>query len=182
MEHIGTQTIETERLILRRFQNGDEKQMFKNYTSSEKVTEFLTWRAHKQESDTKAYLENIVLPEYEKETTYRWAVVLKEIGEVIGCIDVVEQNDRKKCAELGWVIGENFWGKGIMPEAGKVVLETLFNVGYIRIQAIHHHANLKSGRVMQKLGMAHEGCLAKCNLDKDGNLVDCDIYAIIKGE
>ena len=58
-----------------------------------------------------------------------------------------------------------------MPEAGKVVLETLFNVGYIRIQAIHHHANLKSGRVMQKLGMAHEGCLAKCNLDKDGNLV-----------
>ena len=182
MEHIGTQTIETERLILRRFQNDDEKQMFKNYTSSEKVTEFLTWRAHKQESDTKAYLENIVLPEYEKETTYRWAVVLKEIGEVIGCIDVVEQNDRKKCAELGWVIGENFWGKGIMPEAGKVVLETLFNVGYIRIQAIHHHANLKSGRVMQKLGMAHEGCLAKCNLDKDGNLVDCDIYAIIKGE
>ena len=77
MEHIGTQTIETERLVLRRFQKGDEKQMFKNYTSSDKVTEFLTWQTHKQESDTKGYLEFVVLPEYEKQSTYRWAIELK---------------------------------------------------------------------------------------------------------
>lgn len=182
MKHIGTQTIETERLILRRFQPGDEKQMFKNYTSSEKVTEFLTWLPHKQQADTKAYLDNIVLPEYQSETTYRWAIVLKEINEVIGCIDVVDQNDRKNRAELGWVIGEEFWGRGIVPEAGKVVLDVLFEVGYIRIQALHHHANLKSGRVMQKLGMIHEGLHAKFNLDNQGKLVDCDIYAITKGE
>ena len=182
MEHKGTIEIETQRLILRKFKPGDEKQMFKNYTASEKVTEFLTWRPHKSQQDTKAYLDNIVLPEYEDKSTYRWAIVLKEIGEVIGCIDVVDLCDRKKRAELGWVIGDAFWGKGIMPEAGAEVLKFLFELGFERIQAFHHIGNPKSGRVMQKIGMRYEGTLRNINYDKDGNFVDCALYAILSGD
>ncbi len=180
MEHIGTKTIETERLILRRFKLTDAKDMFNNYTSHALVTEYLTWYPHKTLEDTQQYLSQIVLPEYEKPDTYKWAIVWKENGQVIGSIDVVESIERKQRAELGWVIGEEYWGKGIMPEAAREVVKYLFNVGYERVQAIHDVANKKSGRVMEKVGMKHEGTLLKYNPNRDNVLIDCDMWAITK--
>ena len=182
MKHTGTIEIETERLILRKFKLIDAEQMFKNYTSKEKVTEYLTWWPHKTVNDTKNYLQNIVLPEYNNKNTYRWAIVWKENNEVIGCIDVVKNSEEKSRAELGWVISDDYWGRGIMPEAAKVVIELLFKVGYIRIEAIHDVKNPKSGRVMEKVGMKHEGLLRKYNPDKTGELKDCDMWSIIKDE
>lgn len=182
MKHTGTKKIETERLILRKFKLSDAKQMFKNYTSHDKVTEYLTWNAHKKLEDTQDYLKNIVLPAYDKKDTYRWAIVWKENNEVIGCIDVVQGDDRKARAELGWVVGDEYWGRGIMPEAAKSVVEYLFKIGYERIQAYHDVKNPNSGKVMAKIGMKHEGTLRRYGLAKNGELKDCDIWAIIKGE
>lgn len=67
-----------------------------------------------------------------------------------------------------------------MPEAGKIILDYLFDEGYIRIEAFHDSRNLKSGRVMEKIGMTHEGRLKKYKLNYKGELVDCELYAIIK--
>jgi ribosomal-protein-alanine N-acetyltransferase len=180
MKHIGTQTIETERLILRRFELKDAKNMFDNYASKDKVTEYLTWHPHKNIEDTKEYLLNVVLPSYEKLDTYRWAIVWKENNQVIGAIDVVNASDERRKAELGWVIGDEYWGRGIMPEAGREVLKYLFSVGYERIEALHDVKNAKSGRVMDKIGMKHEGLLRKYTPNRDNILVDCDIWAITK--
>ena len=178
MEHKGTQTIETERLILRRFELSDAQNMFDNYTSKANVTEYLSWSAHKSIEETKSYLLDCVLPEYDKINTYRWAIVWKENNEVIGGIDVRISDESCRRAELGWVIGDDYWGNGIMPEAAKSVINYLFTVGYERIQAIHHIANIKSGRVMQKIGMQFEGILKKFYTDNENNLVDYCIYAI----
>lgn len=180
MEHLGTQTIETERLILRRFKLSDAQNMFDNYCRREKVTEFMSWAPHKSVDDTKAYLEDCVLPEYDKDNAYRWAIVWKENDEVIGAIDVYESDERRRRAELGWCLSDDYWGRGIMPEAAKCVVEYLFFVGYERIQATHHVENKKSGRVMEKIGMKCEGVHRKYSMFKDGVLVDCYLWAIIK--
>ncbi|MBP3431629.1 MAG: GNAT family N-acetyltransferase [Clostridia bacterium] len=180
MQHIGTQTIETERLILRRFKIEDAQDMFENYANSEKVAEFVKWNAHKNVEETEEYLQNCVLPKYENPDNYCWAVVLKELGQVIGCIDVVGMDEKYLRAELGWVLGEKFWGKGYMPEAGKAVLKLLFDLGFVRVQAKHHLGNPKSGRVMEKLGMTYEGILKKYDHDKEGNLIDLKFWAITK--
>ena len=65
MEHQGTKTIETERLILRKFTADDLSAIFHNWTSDEKVTEFLRWPTHKSIDITKRVLESWLL-EYEK--------------------------------------------------------------------------------------------------------------------
>lgn len=182
MNHIGTKKIETERLILRRFELSDAKEMFDNYTSHEKVTAYLTWKPHKSVEDTKKYLTEVVLPAYQKLDCYRWAIVLKENGQVIGVIDASLSVDKNKKAQLGWVIGDKYWGRGIMPEAGKAVLQYLFNIGYERIEAIHFVDNKKSGRVMQKIGMKHEGTLRKFHIDANGKLIDCEMYSIIDSD
>ncbi|MDE6200776.1 MAG: GNAT family N-acetyltransferase [Clostridiales bacterium] len=180
MEHKGTQTIETERLILRRFELSDAQNMFDNYCGKEKVTEFLSWDAHKTVEDTKSYLTDVVLPNYDFINTYCWAIVWKETNQVIGCIDVCVKDERKRCAELGWVIGDEYWGRGIMPEAARSVLKYLFAVGYERIQATHNIANKKSGRVMEKIGMQCEGIHKKFSMFKNDTLIDCYLWAITK--
>lgn len=86
----------------------------------------------------------------------------------------------KDVRKLGWVLGNDFWGKGIMPEAGKEVLKHLFSIGYERIEAIHYVENQKSGRVMAKIGMKDEGTLRKYNPNRDNILVDCEMWSIIK--
>ena len=154
--------------------------MFNNYASHEIVTTFLTWQPHKTIEATKMYLSNIVLPDYEKEYTYRWAIVFKETNNVIGCIDVVRKDLDRKRAELGYVLSDYYWGNGIMPEAGKAVIQYLFEEGFVRIQAIHDIDNPKSGRVMQKIGMEYEGTLKKFEKCKDGSLRTCKMYAIVK--
>ncbi len=172
--------IETERLILRKFEADDYEDMFNNYAKYDEVTKYLTWNTHKSSEDTKNYLEKVVLPDYEKEHTYRWAIELKSLGQVIGAIDVVCCNLEKKSAELGYVLGLNFWGNGIMTEAGRAVVDYLFSEGFVRIWAIHKVENERSGRVMQKLNMQYEGTLRKYALDNQGELVDVKIYSIIK--
>lgn len=180
MKHKGTDTIETERLILRRFNPSDAGDMFKNYCSREKVTEYLTWKPYSNVKQCEEYLLNVTLPKYDKIDTYRWAIVWKENNEVIGCIDVIESLEDLERAELGWVVSDDFWGMGIMPEAGKAVINYLFEVGYSRIQAIHDVDNPKSGRVMEKIGMSHEGRVRKYCRNREGVLVDCEMWAIVK--
>lgn len=175
-----TKMIETERLILRKFEMSDANDMFENYCKFEEVARYVCWKAHEDVECTKKYLANVVLPEYRNNFTYRWAIVLKEINQVIGCIDVVKKDMNAKSAEIGYVLGKNFWGQGIMPEAGKAVISYLFEQGFVRIWAVHDIENPKSGRVMQKLGMQKEGTLRRYALRCDGHLSDCDIYSIIK--
>lgn len=95
MEHQGTKTIETTRLILRKFTADDLSAIFHNWTSDEKVTEFLRWPTHKSIDITKRVLESWLL-EYEKPDFYQWAVIPKEIGEPIGTISVIELNEKLK--------------------------------------------------------------------------------------
>ena len=101
LTHKGTQTIETSRLILRRARREDAEPMFRNWASDAEVTQFLTWPAH----GSIAVSEMVIgswLQEYEKEGYYQWMIVLKELGEPIGSISVVRQNDRVEEAEIGY--------------------------------------------------------------------------------
>ena len=79
MNHVGTQYIETERLILRRFELSDARAMFDNWASDDEVTKYLTWPAHSGVSVTEQLLEDWV-SQYSKNDCYRWAIVLKENG------------------------------------------------------------------------------------------------------
>ena len=89
-------------------------------------------------------------------------------------------NIEKLKLEIGYVLSDYYWGRGIMPEAGKVVISYLFEEGFNRIQALHDEENPKSGRVMQKIGMEYEGTLKQYEKRSDGKFSNCKIYAIIK--
>ena len=120
MEHKGTVTLETGRLVLRRFTLADAEAMYENWASEEAVTEYLTWPAHGSVDATRAVLADWVKG-YESTDFYQWAIELKQLGQVIGSISVTAQNPAVSGCELGWCIGSRWWGQGIMPEAGGIV-------------------------------------------------------------
>ena len=69
MNHMGTVKIETKRLLLRQFTESDALPAFNNWTSDEKVTEFLRWPTHKSIDITKNVLKDWI-KFYEKNNFY----------------------------------------------------------------------------------------------------------------
>ena len=178
MNHQGTVTLETERLILRRFAVSDAEAMYRNWASSEEVTRYLTWEPHPDAEATAALLREWV-QEYEKPETYNWVLVLKASDMPVGNISVVSVREETACAVLGWCLGTDWWGQGYMPEAGKAVLQYLFEtVGFNRVCANHDLENAKSGRVMQKIGMQKEGVLRQHGFAR-GRVFDDVWYGIL---
>jgi ribosomal-protein-alanine N-acetyltransferase len=180
--HKGTHQIETERLILRRFKPSDAEYMFKNWATDSEVNKFLSWNSHKDLNETKKILDSWI-NDYAKKNCYNWTIELKDIDEIIGQISLVGLNEKYCSCEVGYTVGRLFWGKGIMTEAIKAVINYLFSeIGMNRIEARYNTLNLASGRVMQKSGMKHEGILRQVQVDKNGHFNDLAVYSILKSE
>ena len=181
LTHKGTQTIETSRLILRRAVREDAETMFRNWASDPEVTKYLTWPTY-EKVETAYQILDLWASEYEKSDYYQWMIVLKELGEPIGSISVVRQNDRVEEAEIGYCIGSHWWHKGIMTEALNAVIEYLFTeVGMNRVAARHDPNNPHSGGVMRKCGMKYEGTHRACDRNNQG-ICDAAQYAILRSE
>lgn len=181
MNHLGTKKIETARLILRPFVREDADAMYRNWASDPEVTKFLSWPTY-QSVDTAHEILGIWVPQYQDNTFYQWAVELKKLGEVIGSISVVNSDERVDMVEIGFCIGRNWWGQGIMTEAFQKVIDFLFDeVGVQRIEAGHDPQNPASGAVQRKCGLKYEGTFRRRILSNQG-ITDVAWYSILKEE
>lgn len=104
LKHVGTKTIETTRLTLRRLELTDAEMMFSNWTGDYKVTRFLRWDAHKTIDDTKNMIQQWV-NKYQYDSTYYWGIYLKD-GEMIGSIGITITSEYDFKGELGYKIGK----------------------------------------------------------------------------
>lgn len=179
MTHIGTQTIVTERLILRQFNIDDANDMFV-WASNPEVVKYLSYYPHKSIDQTKQILKDWI-EGYKDPAEYNWAIIFD--GVVIGNIAVVLQDNDCYSCHLGWQIDVPYWNKGIMTEAASAVVDYLFDkVGYDRIASGHDTRNIGSGRVMEKIGMKLEGTFRRYCYQKDGSIGDKNYWAIIKSD
>lgn len=176
INHQGTKVLTTDRLILRPLTLDDAQSVFDNWACDDEVTKYLTWHTHQSVDDSIAYL-TMCVDGYNAPDYYQWGIVLKDTGQLIGNISVVK-NVAQLIAQLGWVLGRAWWGRGIMPEAAREVIRYLFDeVGFKRIIAKHDTNNHKSGRVMQKVGMRYE-CTIKDGGNNNQGVVDLISYYI----
>lgn len=181
MNYTGTKLLETERLILRPFTVDDAESVFNNWASDPEVTRYLTWPTHTNVEMSRGFMQYCVNG-YSDPASFQWGVVLKENGALVGNISVVNLKESTMEAELGWVLGRNWWGMGIMPEAGREVIRFLFDeIGFNRITMKHDSRNPKSGRAIIKLGLRHEGTLRAAGKNNTG-ICDMEIYGMLKGD
>jgi ribosomal-protein-alanine N-acetyltransferase len=179
MNHCGTQEIESERLLLRKFEENDADLMYKNWANDTELTQFLTWPAHENSDETRSLLKNWILS-YDDPDTYRWCIVLKETGEPIGSIGVVSISPRVESVELGYCIGKEYWNKGLMTETLKEIVFYLFK--YVDVNRIEAHIdprNVGSGKVLEKSGLTYTGLRRQVAINNTG-LCDIRTYEIIR--
>ena len=168
-------TIETERLILRAWTMEDAPGMFE-YAKSSLVGPAAGWIPHKTIEDSVEYLKSAI---EENET---WAITVKSDGTVIGGIGL-HITRIETVRELGYVLHPDFWGKGIMTEAAKAVIEFGFTDLHLDgIIVFRNVNNVRSGRVIQKCGFRYDGSLRMRTRRTDGSLsTDC-AYSMTREE
>lgn len=182
MEHKGTVTLETLRLILRQFVPEDMEPMFQNCWRHFDVWKWTNYAPMDCLEDVveKAHMFTADwLGAYDRPNRYSWAIQLKSTGQPIGRMFGMRPDDRVEQIELAYELGPDWWGRGLMTEAVREAIRFfLRDVGLNRVHANHAHENPASGRVMQKCGMTYEGTLrqaCRCN----NGLFDMVCYAIL---
>lgn len=151
MIYENTPTIETDRLVLRKFTENDLYAYF-SIMSDEKANQFLPWFVVKTMEEANELLHKNCLDEYQKEVAYRYAICLKKDNIPIGYCGFsgTENND------IGYGLKTEFWYKGIVTEAAAALTKQIKNAGYPYITATHDINNPRSGEVMKKLGMSYK--------------------------
>ena len=144
--------METERLILRPWQESDAEECFK-YACDPRIGYPCGFKAHTDVENTRQVIRDILIaPE-----TY--AIVLKETGMPVGSIGLHFDNGLAKGereAELGYWLGVPYWGKGLVPEAAREMLRHAFcDLGLSLVYCAYFEGNEKSKRVQEKLGFRY---------------------------
>ncbi len=143
--------LETERLVLREWKEEDAENLY-NLAKDPEIGPPAGWPPHTSIENSREIIKSVLsAPE-----TY--AVCLKENGQPIGSIglhrnDLAEREDEY---ELGYWIGKEYWGQGLIPEAARELIRHAFeDLLMERIWCGYYDGNIKSRRVQDKLGFIY---------------------------
>jgi ribosomal-protein-alanine N-acetyltransferase len=174
-------TLETERLVLREFEESD-LQAIQEYASDPEVVRYMGWGPN-SEDDTRAFLKRALEQRRQQpRVEYGLAIILKAESRPIGSGGITIANLDQKEAELGCCFNRHFWGQGYATEAARTFVAFGFEeLGLHRIYATCDPANVASAHVMEKIGMQREGRLREHRWRK-GRWRDSYLYAILEQE
>lgn len=129
------------------------------------------------EKDAEEFITSML--SVDKSKTFAFAITVKD--KVIGSIGIFRcENIHSRTAEIGYYIGEPYWGNGYTTSAVMQACKYVFeNSDIIRIFAEPFAQNKGSCRVLEKAGFQYEGTLHS-NAVKNGKVLDMKMYALIK--
>lgn len=173
-------TLETGRLILRPFALTDAPAV-KRLAGDREMASTTLNIPHPYEDGMAEKWISAHQQQFEKGELVNFAVTLRPDGSLIGAMGL-RITPAHFHAELGYWIGKPYWNHGYATEAAKVVVRYGFEVaGLNRIHAHHFTRNPASGRVMQKIGMKHEGRMRQF-VKKWDAFEDLEMYAILRSD
>jgi len=154
MIHIGTQPLETPRLLLRRHAADDAESIFRNWASDPAVSRFWSWEPHRNIDETRSILTEW-LRAYADPAYYHWAIIERATDQPIGYIYLNSIDDDTRSAAMHFLISRSSWNYGFATEACRAVLRHAFqDIGLNVLLSWHHQDNPASGRVLTKCGFS----------------------------
>ena len=144
--------IETPRLILRPWRQSDLDDFYE-YAGVDGVGQMAGWQPHESIQKSQMILDLFIR---EKKT---FALEYKENGKVIGSLGLEPREESHEIPEalmgreIGYVLSKDYWGRGLMPEAVKAVIDYCFTVlDFDYLTCGHFYRNNQSCRVIEKCG------------------------------
>ena len=179
--NIGTKTIETEQLVLRRFEYNDSGTMMKNWVADEKIQSMYSEPVYNTLDEVNALLDKYI-SSYAKKDYYRWAIIEKTSNECIGQIAYFLVDNKNHFAEIEYCIGSHFQCKGYATEATKAIIKYGFEkMNLHKVQICTKTINEPSKRVIEKCGFTYEGTL-RDYFYMNGNYVGRLYFSMLKNE
>jgi len=119
------------------------------------------------------------LADMKKKKSSYWAMTRTEDGLFVGCCDLSEIDRWHHRAEVGFIVSKAFWGDGYAQEAMEAVVDHAAQAMKLRrLTARTHLGNVRSVRLLEKLGFRHEGLL-RGYVDRDGERRDCLMFGLL---
>ena len=147
--------IETPRLILRPWRQSDLADFYE-YAGVDGVGQMAGWQPHESIQKSQMILDLFIR---EKKT---FALELRENGKVIGSLGLEPREESHEIPEalmgreIGYVLSKDYWGRGLMPEAVKAVIDYCFTVlDFDYLTCGHFYRNNQSCRVIEKCGFSY---------------------------
>jgi ribosomal-protein-alanine N-acetyltransferase len=174
--HKGSQTIQTQRLILRKI-TSDDLEMIYDWMRDPELTKYEDWIPHGSVDYTRGFISWLT-GDYKTEHIYCWGLQLGE--RIIGFAMVVDVNEWS--GSIAYYIKRDLWSNGYATEAVDAIMNFMFfDVGLDRINAKHSIKNIASGKVLRKAGMRYRGHVKEFEYyTSKSEWHDCDFYTITK--
>ena len=152
----GKKILETERLILRAWKESDAEALYK-YARNPNIGPIAGWAPHTSVENSLEIIRTAL------STPETYAVVLKETGEAVGCVGIMSARSEIHSAkiaedecEMGYWIGEPYWGQGLIPEAVNELLRYTFeDLRQTTVWCGYYDGNEKSKRAQEKCGFTY---------------------------
>ena len=151
MGFTNTPTLETERLLLRRFSENDLYALFKIHSDKD-VNTYLPWFPLQSIEEASLFLRERYLDTYRQPYGYKYAICLKNDNIPIGYVNIGINEPH----DLGYGLLKAFLRNGIVTEAANAVIHQVKKDGIPYITATHDIKNPRSGNVMKRLGMLYQ--------------------------
>ncbi|WP_294287506.1 GNAT family N-acetyltransferase [uncultured Chryseobacterium sp.] len=164
----------TDRLLLRRFQPDDIEPVYKGLSHPEVIryygVSYGSLEATQEQMDWFAMIEK-------EEKGIWWAVCSRQDQAFLGAVGFNNRNKEHRKTEMGYWLLPEYWGSGIIGEAGRTACNYAFQKMMIhRIEAVVETENSNSKKIMAQLGFELEGIMRDCEM-KDGKFISLEMYA-----
>jgi cupin fold WbuC family metalloprotein len=173
--------LQSERLVLRGYELTDAEAIHA-YASDPDTTRYMAWQRHGSVDDAFAFLNGFVAASYQRRDL-DYALCLADAPErAIGGLGLYVRSERHRSMELGYILSRSHWGRGLLPEAARLLIDHAFaSCAVERIYAPIFAENARSRRAAEKIGLRLEGVLRSA-LDFHGRRWDEAIYAVLRSE
>lgn len=152
-------TLMSDRLLLRPIGVGDVDDVWPHVSDPE-IARYMSWDPHSDKAETRALLERLE-NERKEGKSITWAILVD--GRFCGIISLISIIRRHRAltydkAELAYWLGRKFQGKGLMAEAGRLVIDCAFNkLGFHRLTVSHVSQNEASERLIKRWNFRYIG-------------------------
>ena len=168
-------TFETERLILRNISQADTAAIFHNFSDPDIAIWFFE-QPHTEIEQT-VQIINQFISEFEQGKGLTWAIALRENNQCVGTCGYGEIETSER-GEIGFDLAKDYWGKGLMGEALKPIIDYGFSVlKLVKVEAHTYSINLRARHLLEKVGFqlekvsedSHHYFISKMDWSKSGS-------------
>lgn len=174
-------SLESERLILRRF-NETDLAPFLAYLNDPLVARYQSWESYTEQAAREAIEGQRGLDPGVAGKWFTFALELRETGALVGHVALSVRGETREQAEIGFTLAREYHGRGLGFEAARRVLDYAFTkLELHRVVAITDCENERSVALLERLGMRREGHFIQ-NVWFKGKWGDEYQYALLREE